>query len=246
MKKKIIAMCLCVAMLAIAIVGGTLAYFTDTDTKTNVFTSGNVDIELIENFGDNDDNTLEKLMPGPQNAITKEVTVKNTGSESAYVRVHVAFPAILDSGTPELAAYKNTLHWNFTKESVQEGQWSQLQNKDQVGPNANYPNWPGNGGTYNTYTTEVDGIAYNVYVITYETALAAGATTETPAISKVYLDAAVTNDQMTGILDELDGKIKVLVFAEGGQEAGFTDAYTALNTQFGDPMAQGYKSPWNQ
>jgi len=239
MKKKILAMCLCVAMLAIAIVGGTLAYFTDTDAETNVFTTGNVAIDLIEVF----DAENAKLMPGID--IQKEVTVKNTGSETAYVRVHVAFPAILDSGTPELAAYKNTLHWNFTKESVQEGQWSQLQNKDQVGSNANYPNWPGNGGTYNTYTTEVDGIAYNVYVITYETALAAGATTETPAISKVYLDTAVTNEQMTGIIDEL-GEIKVLVFAEGGQEAGFTDAYTALNTQFGDPMAEGYVSPWNQ
>lgn len=239
MKKKILAMCLCVAMLAIAIVGGTLAYFTDTDAETNVFTTGNVAIDLIEVF----DPDNAKLMPGID--IQKEIYVKNEGSETAYVRVHIAFPAILDSGTPELAAYKNTLHWNFTKESVQEGQWSQLQNKDQVGPNANYPNWPGNGGTYNTYTTEVDGIAYNVYVITYETALAAGATTETPAINKVYLDAAVTNEQMTGIIEEL-GEIKVLVFAEGGQEAGFTDAYTALNTQFGDPMAEGYVSPWNQ
>lgn len=242
MKKKILAMCLCVAMLAIAIIGGTLAYFTDTDAETNVFTTGNVDIDLIEVFDDEN----AKLMPGAQNAITKEVTVKNTGSETAYVRVHVAFPAILDSGTPELAAYKNTLHWNFTKESVQEGQWSQLQNSDQVGPNAAYPNWPGNGGTYNTYTTEVDGIAYNVYVITYETALAAGATTENPAISKVYLDAAVTNEQMTEILAELKNEIKVLVFAEGGQKAGFTDAYTALNTQFGDPMAEDYVSPWNK
>ena len=239
MKKKILAMCLCVAMLAIAIVGGTLAYFTDTDTETNVFTTGDVAIDLIEVF----DAENAKLLPGID--IQKEVTIENTGSESAYVRVHVAFPAILDNGTPELAAYKNTLHWNFTKESVQEGQWSQLQNKDQVGSNGNYPNWPGNGGTYNTYTTEVDGIAYNVYVITYETALAAGETTQTPAINKVYLDAAVTNEQMTGIIDAL-GEIKVLVFAEGGQEAGFSDAYTALNTQFGDPMADGYVSPWNQ
>lgn len=239
MKKKIVAFTLVIAMLAIAIVGGTLAYFTDTDAETNVFTTGNVAIDLIEEF----DEENAKLMPGID--IQKEVTVENTGSETAYVRVHVALPAILDSGTPELAAYKNTLHWNFTKESVQEGQWSQLQNKDQVGSNANYPNWPGNGGTYNTYTTEVDGIAYNVYVITYETALAAGETTQTPAINKVYLDTAVTNEQMTGIIDAL-GKIKVLVFAEGGQEAGFTDAYTALNTQFGDPMAEGYVSPWNK
>lgn len=48
MKKKILAVCLCVAMLAIAIVGGTLAYFTDTDVKTNVITVGNVSAELYE------------------------------------------------------------------------------------------------------------------------------------------------------------------------------------------------------
>ena len=46
MKKKITAICLCVALLAIAIVGATLAYFTDT--KSNTFTVGNVKIDLLE------------------------------------------------------------------------------------------------------------------------------------------------------------------------------------------------------
>ena len=48
MKKKITAICLCVALLAIAIVGATLAYFTDTKSATNTFTVGNVKINLIE------------------------------------------------------------------------------------------------------------------------------------------------------------------------------------------------------
>lgn len=48
MKKKILAITLCVAMLAVALVGGTLAYFTDADAETNTFVVGNVDIELIE------------------------------------------------------------------------------------------------------------------------------------------------------------------------------------------------------
>ena len=48
MKKKITALCLCAAMLAIAIVGASLAYFTDTKEATNTFTVGNVKIELIE------------------------------------------------------------------------------------------------------------------------------------------------------------------------------------------------------
>ena len=48
MKKKITAIFLCVALLAIAIVGASLAYFTDTKAATNTFTVGNVKIDLIE------------------------------------------------------------------------------------------------------------------------------------------------------------------------------------------------------
>ena len=48
MKKKIVALCLCVALAVVAIGGATLAYFTDTKTATNTFTVGNVSIELLE------------------------------------------------------------------------------------------------------------------------------------------------------------------------------------------------------
>ena len=48
MKKKITAIFLCVALAAIAIVGASLAYFTDTKTATNTFTVGHVKIDLIE------------------------------------------------------------------------------------------------------------------------------------------------------------------------------------------------------
>lgn len=237
-KRKILMLALSVCMVAILVMGGTLAYFTSTDSAENVFTTGDVEIDLVEVF----DPDNAKLMPGID--IQKEVYVKNTGSESAYVRVHIAIPAILDSGDedqPQFAAYNNTLHFNFTMDSCQEGAWSQLQNSEQVGPNANYPNWPGNGGTYNEYQATVDGILYNVYVFTYETVLGSGETTPVPAISKVYLDTKVTNEDMAAILEELE-EIKILVFAEGGQEAGFTDPYVALDTQFGEI---GSYNPWD-
>ena len=48
MKKKLTAIFLCVALAAIAIVGVSLAYFTDTKSATNTFTVGNVKIDLIE------------------------------------------------------------------------------------------------------------------------------------------------------------------------------------------------------
>ena len=48
MKKKITAIFLCAALVAIAVVGASLAYFTDTKSATNTFTVGNVKIDLIE------------------------------------------------------------------------------------------------------------------------------------------------------------------------------------------------------
>lgn len=48
MKKKITALCLCVALLAVAVVGASLAYFTDNDQADNTFTAGSVKIQLIE------------------------------------------------------------------------------------------------------------------------------------------------------------------------------------------------------
>ncbi len=67
MKKKIVAICLCVALLAIAIVGGTLAYFTDTKEATNTFTVGNVEIKLIEStyHREGNDNSGDTDIPDP-------------------------------------------------------------------------------------------------------------------------------------------------------------------------------------
>ena len=48
MKRKIITLSLIVAMAATAVIGGTLAYFTDEDVENNEFTVGNVDIDLTE------------------------------------------------------------------------------------------------------------------------------------------------------------------------------------------------------
>ena len=99
MKKKVAALALVVLLLVAAVVGGTLAYFTDTDSATNTFTVGNVDIELDEAAvsyeGGNwvagtervQSNTYEKVYPGA--VIPKDPTVHNVGSNSAYVRVKV-------------------------------------------------------------------------------------------------------------------------------------------------------------
>ena len=72
MKKKITAICLCVALLAIAIVGATLAYFTDTKAATNTFTVGNVKIDLIESkfHREGNDNSGDTSIPDPTHKVT--------------------------------------------------------------------------------------------------------------------------------------------------------------------------------
>ena len=72
MKKKLIAIFLCVALVAIAIVGASLAYFTDTDKATNTFTVGNVKIDLIESkfHREGNDNSGETSIPDPTHKVT--------------------------------------------------------------------------------------------------------------------------------------------------------------------------------
>lgn len=103
-KKKIASIVACLCLAASAVVGGTLAYFTDTDTATNTFTTGNVKIDLVENFPET------KLLPGEKNALTKEVTVKNVGTEDAYLWIELWIPTALDAGQTDAA--NNSLHFN--------------------------------------------------------------------------------------------------------------------------------------
>ena len=67
MKKKLTAIFLCVALVAIAIVGASLAYFADTKSVTNTFTVGNVKIELIESrfHREGNDNSGDTSIPDP-------------------------------------------------------------------------------------------------------------------------------------------------------------------------------------
>ena len=118
MKKKLTAIFLCVALVAIAVVGASLAYFTDTKTETNTFTVGNVKIDLIEQQkGENGLETFvddKVLVPGTSdvNAVSKIVTVKNAGANDAWVWVDLKIPAYLVSNEYPTNESKNALHWN--------------------------------------------------------------------------------------------------------------------------------------
>jgi len=100
-KKKILALSVCIAMLAIALIGGTMAYFTDEKEQTNTFTAGNVEITLDEAIvEENSDGNLvatgsrtsdtQEYRLYPAQSITKDPTITVVeGSEATYIAAKV-------------------------------------------------------------------------------------------------------------------------------------------------------------
>ena len=250
MKKKILVLCLVVALAVTAVVGGTLAYFTDTDEATNTFTAGGVDIALIEQERDGHGGlqnfTQDKVLmpivgsaqgekdalgqPVAKNYVDKMVTIQNTGKSGAYVRAYFAIPSALDDGYETFNAGANVLHFNFGNvngESTYDVQW----------------NWK-HDGKWNYFETTIDGVAYNVYFADYYQVLPAGATTE-QFVSGVYLDKSFDckdgkyyafNEEvdLSGLINN-DGEltVKCPVFAVAVQAAGFDTVDEAVTAAFG-------------
>lgn len=212
MKKKILAIALVVAMLAVAIVSASLAYFTDEDYATNTFTVGEVDIDLQEDFGqekenddriDDTDTYTEYFYPGVE--VNKDVWVKNTSTTNnkAYVRVHVAIPADLApttiNGTDGLVTV--TLFENITEATYNDSwQWT------------------------DTYSAKVNDIECKVFVATYQKELAKNELTDIDAITSVRLNADVDTDIVDGVL-----KIYKDVNKDGKLSAGEKSAVAQTN-----------------
>lgn len=193
MKKKIVVASLVIALLAIA-VGGSLAWFIDSDEATNVFTVGSVDIEQNEDFVQE-----SQLLPvvgedptdADDNYIKKAVTVKNTGINAAYVQTYVAVPAVLDNNGILKLYDANCATNGWTKEGL----------------------------VATGVSIEGENLEYNVYLYRYNTELAAN--TETAAcLEYVYIDKTI--DLNTYDLDDVEGvDTAYFVLADGTEITGF-------------------------
>lgn len=249
MKKKILAIALVVAMLAIAIVSASLAYFTDEDYATNIFTLGEVDIDLKEEFEQE-----SEIFPGVD--VTKKVWVENTSTtgNEAYIRVHIAFPV-------ELAPREATKDGNGNVT----GYTYKIDGKDGLAVvTANMTDWNWTD-IYSADIGEEGGtiVPSIVYVATYKTSVLAGKKTN-DAITAVKLNTAADTDIIkTGdpAVEHLhlfmdlnsDGEwdsnelrvdaqgtnpftIEIEVAAEAVQVEGLgANAEAALDTAFGNP-----------
>lgn len=263
-KKSVLALSLIAALGATLMVGGSLAWFSDTDEATNTFTVGSVEIVQNETNVDGTEFTQDQqLIPvgsnltptDDANFIHKQVTVKNTGKNSAYIQTSIAVPAALDNGL---------LHWDC---NLSTGGWEAVdgdESKDGIQP-------------IGTMTYDLDGVAataddtMNVYQYRYAVALDGSTTpvadgavrkSESPVLlNGVYIDQAadlnVYHDEQTDAITkayfvwenaEITGydvskieKLPILVATQAVQSQGFNSASEALNAAF--PNHPWYTAP---
>jgi predicted ribosomally synthesized peptide with SipW-like signal peptide len=213
-KKTILVAAIAVMLVAALVVGGTLAYFTDTKTETNTFTMGNVKIALNEQ--QKGEKGLEpfvkdkQLVPGTSsdgNAVSKIVTVTNTSEHNdAWVWVELKIPAYLVSADyktdPHQNESRNALHWNsygcFNVEYNAGNYWKLATSDGIVGEDhkVTNPNMVAvDNGLWNDYkyvkTVNEGGTDYVVIRTTMENKLPAGKTS-LPCLAQVYMDWRVT------------------------------------------------------
>jgi len=87
-KKKLVIMMASVALIGAVGIGATLAYFTDSDEATNIVTTGNVDISLLEDNEDVEGLNFDDVLPG-QTLEKDPKVVLNPESADAFVRVKI-------------------------------------------------------------------------------------------------------------------------------------------------------------
>lgn len=227
MKKKIIALCLCVSLIAVAVIGGTLAYFTDTDNATNKFTVGNIKIDLIEENEDGTPFTQDQLlMPGVENAIVKNVSVKNIGAQDAYMWVEIWLPQALDADKSLHFDSYNTYLSGSLKQPMDAAEAAKIGATLDAETNC-----------VSIGTQAINGVDYNGYRINIknDTAKAPQASTAS-LLYRAYMDAGITqctehNDCYKLVNgDCYTGSWEIIVNAFGIQADGFAtieDAMTA-------------------
>lgn len=235
MKKKILAITLCIAMLAIAIVGGTLAYFTDTDAQKNTFTTGSVKIEQLERqFGENgleefeqnktmipavgtNEVCADKYVDGHythfidtneiKNVVEKIVNVKNNSTIDIYAATLIATEDTNDVSTQYKFIVGDTTN--------NKGYWIPLMR--------------GNANSSNNVQIkdELTGTVYTISIKIYDNRIAPGASSPC-ALTQVYMLPTATQESVAAAGETYD----IHCLSLGVQADGFDDAQSAIETAF--------------
>ena len=245
MKKKIIALCLVVALALTAVVSGSLAYFTDTKDAKNTFTVGNVKIELLES-------RLHRENAGgnPELAVD-DVQMEGSNNQSKYKAGDSFFTdAQIEADAAEYTCDNVKLNpgqfyhkMPYVKNTGKNDAYIRIRmmipaDLDTAILNSSmYTSTAMNNKEFtyaydNSGTAERDGIKYNVYTFTRIDPLASGAMTYWNVWGTIHMDADVTNEEIAELFGEgkpyADGTFPVLVEADAIQADGFADATEAF------------------
>ena len=249
MKKKLTAIFLCVALIAIAIVGASLAYFTDTKSATNTFTVGNVEIKLLES-------SLHRENAGVANGATSaselwsDVAKEGSGNTSKYKAGDTFYTdAQIEANAAEykcenvqLIPGRSYHKMPYVKNVGSNDAYIRIRvmipaNLDTAVLNSSmYTSTALNNKEFtlaydNSGTVEREGIKYNVYTFTRIDPLASGELTYWNVWGTVHMDADVTNEELAEFFGAdktyADGTFPVLVEADAIQADGFANATEA-------------------
>lgn len=248
-KKSILVAAIAVMLVAALVVGGTLAYFTDTDSAKNTFTVGNVKIELLEsslhreNAGYSNDTTVNDV--SPKNVeLWSDVDKLGTGNTSKYKAGDTFYTDDQIKANAEKYTCDNVKlnpgeYYHKMPYVVNTGK-NDAYIRIRVMIPAALDTAILNSSMYTTTalnnkeftmayddsgTVERDGVMYNVYTFTRIDPLAAGAMTYWNVWGTIHMDADVTNEELAELLP--NGTFSVLVEADAIQADGFVDAAAA-------------------
>lgn len=241
-KKIIIIVSLAVAIAAVAVIGGSLAWFMDADEVKNVFEIGSIEtVQHEQQYDENGDLgpfvNDKMLIPvidnsdaiNDDNFQDKIVTVENIGKNEAYIQTYVAVPAVLDNA--------GIVH--IYDENHANNGWTLVTDVDTA--------VDGDQAKFEGVT--IEGMLYNVYLYRYNGTLAPKAITKS-VIQGVYIDMTAdldvvrdSNGDITEAYFVIDSqkvegfnaneKLSVYVATQAIQAEGFDNAESAFASGFG-------------
>lgn len=218
-KKRFVAILLCVTLVALAAIGATFAYLTDSKTVKNTFTVGDVKIKLDEtnvNAPEGDRVTSNTYNVYPGAVVTKDPIVHNTGKNGAYVRAVVT----IEDGMNWLGLYNENV-WTAPQEAAF---------------NAMINNTLGDGWELVDIAYDMSGPNHPtsdfVATLKYTKVLEAGKDT-TAMFSQIAFPTKLTGNDVTTRIDQ-NGEFGINVVAQAIQADGFDSwdaAFAAYDAQ---------------
>lgn len=243
MKKKILAFAMVFALAAVAVVGGSLAYFTDEDEAENTFAVGNVNISLIEQ--QRNEQNPDMLSPYVDGSTL--IPVVETEKEESPVITNGDEDETNDVALPSEANYANYIDKIVRVSNTGK---SQAYVRAFIAIPSSIDAFTLDGGLHLSLgeseswekltfegTATINGIEYNVYS-RINSEVVESWTTTAPAYSGIYLDKDVDADENGNLIINgnavgrstytVEGKVVIPVFAQAIQVAGFDTADDAF------------------